>query len=74
MIYLLHYPLDCTNPQICQGSEIEIFKENSFITNYLSYEGSSGAPVFNYENNKVIGVHNAGYHNYNINKGKGLLI
>ena len=50
-------------PQIPQGSEIKMFKDNSFNTNY-----------FYFDNITVMGDYNAGYHNSKINKGKGLLI
>ncbi len=63
-VYLLHYPLGVENVYYSKG-DINLDKDdrNIFIASYPSYKGTSGAPVINYENNLVIGIHNAGLQN-----------
>ena len=81
-IYLLHYPLGSEEVYISKGYIKDLFKEsfklvedniNMFVTDYSSYKGSSGAPVLNYNNNLVIGIHNAGKLNKQ-NEARGLFI
>jgi surface protein len=74
-IYLLHYPLGLEEVHISKGNITNLEKNdiNIFKTDYSSYEGSSGAPVLNYNNNLVIGIHNAGNRNEQ-NFGRGLFI
>ena len=66
-VFLLHYPKSLKDVYISQGtiydlSNDEIINDkyqcNSFFVDYSSFKGSSGSPVFNYENNYVIGLHN----------------
>ena len=73
-VYLLHYPLGVENVYYSKG-DINLDKDdrNIFIASYPSYKGTSGAPVINYENNLVIGIHNAGLQNTQ-NFGRGLII
>jgi len=60
-IYLLHYP---KGVEICKSEEVikNIAKDNYTIIHCCdSINGSSGGPLINLKNNKVIGVHK-GYH------------
>ena len=51
-----------------------MFDQNSFKSDYLSKPGSSGCPIFNYDNNRVIGIHKGRQHEKEKNFGKGILI
>ncbi len=67
-IYLLHYP---EGREICQSVEIirNIYEDNFTIEHYCdSTYGSSGGPLINLKNCKVIGIHK-GFYNNKINLG-----
>jgi len=72
-IYILHYP-SIGNEQKLSMS-LGILKENSFEKNYefnhlcSTDSGSSGSPIINSSNNKVIGIHKMGKINENYNVG-----
>ena len=56
-IYLYHYPKGEEIIHYSQGN-IEILKgKNKYKAKYISYSGSSGAPIIDVRNNKVIGMH-----------------
>ena len=56
-IYLLHYPKGVQNIIFSKGKINDLIKNTNFIANYDSEPGSSGSPVIDYENKKVIGIH-----------------
>ena len=62
-VYILHYPFG-KKAAVSYGFSIEI--ENSDIKHSCNTEhGSSGSPILNLSNNKVIGIHKYGYSNKN---------
>ena len=71
-IYITHYPqlkYDKQKAAVSYGILKEI-QNNSNIVHYCSTKpGSSGSPILNISNNKVIGVHKEGSINYNFNCG-----
>ena len=84
-VFILHYPENVKDVYIAQGNIFDInidfdgfdnddeYQYNSFISNYSSYDGSSGAPIINYENKYIVGLHSGGNHDDG-NKGKAILI
>jgi hypothetical protein len=66
-IYILNYLL---GKNICVSYGI-LNKINKYdIIHICSTDnGSSGSPILNLENNKVIGIHKQGSNNFNFNKG-----
>ena len=66
-VYLLHYPKSFIDVHITQGYITHILSDSidnkgkysyfSILTDYASFSGSSGSPLINYKNNKVIGLH-----------------
>ena len=73
-VYICHYPEGSNNVHISKGTILNMFEQNSFISDYLSKPGSSGSPIFNYDNNRVIGIHKGGRHEKEKNFGQGILI
>ena len=71
-IYIIQYPADFDDIQKASVS-FGIFNEieDEFNINYLcsTFDGSSGSPILNLKNKKVLGVHKACSNNFNINKG-----
>ena len=66
-IYILHYIF---GKKICVSYGILQSIYNYDITHSCSTDkGSSGSPIINLENNKVIGIHTEGFANFNFNKG-----
>ena len=69
-VYLLHYPKSFKDLHITKGhithilskynEKIDKYIYINFLTDYASFEGSSGSPLLNYKNNKVIGLHKGG--------------
>ena len=82
-VFILHYPKATKEPHISKGIIKDIeqkinknayeYEYNKFLSNYSSYGGSSGSPVFNYKNICVVGLHSEGNHTGE-NKGKAILI
>ena len=67
-IYILHYLL---GKNICVSYGILNRISKYDIIHICSTDnGSSGSPILNLENNKVIGIHKEGPNNFNYNKGK----
>ena len=67
-IYILHY---LYGKNICVSYGILNKIDNYYIIHICSTDyGSSGSPILNLENNKVIGIHKQGSNNYN----KGTLL
>ena len=69
-IYILHYP-GSKNVATSYGILKNINKENSFNFEHLCSTdfGSSGAPILNLSNSKIIGVHKEASKKYNFNIG-----
>ena len=66
-VYTLHYPLG-KNGAISYGLSIDI--NNYQIKHTCSTEhGSSGSPILNLSNNKVIGIHKQAHKQFNFNMG-----
>ena len=67
---MLHYPKSFKDLYITKGhithilskynEKIDKYIYINFLTDYASFEGSCGAPLLNYKNNKVIGLHKGG--------------
>ena len=73
-IYILQYP---NNERV--SVSYGIIKDINLLNNYdichlcCTEKGSSGAPILNLSNNKLIGIHKGAYNNYNYNKGNILI-
>ena len=69
-IYILHYP-GSKNVAVSYGILKKINKENSYNFEHLCSAdfGSSGAPILNLSNSKIIGVHKESSNKYNFNIG-----
>jgi V8-like Glu-specific endopeptidase len=66
-IYILHYP-NCGKSSVSYGIIKKL--QNSDISHLCSTEkGSSGSPILNLTNNKVIGIHRGSFDNFKFNKG-----
>ena len=66
-IYILHYPLG-NKDSVSYGLSLDI--NDSEIKHLCSTEhGSSGSPILNLSNNKVIGIHKKGSKIFNFNLG-----
>ena len=66
-IYILHYP-NCGKSSVSYGIIKKL--QNSDISHLCSTEkGSSGSPILNLTNNKVIGIHRGSLDNFKFNKG-----
>ena len=66
-IYILHYPLG-NKASVSYGLSLDI--NDSEIKHLCSTEhGSSGSPILNLSNNKVIGIHKKGSKIFNFNLG-----
>ena len=65
-IYLIHYPN--INVELSTGVIQAISEDNINIMHFCeTHHGSSGSPIINLNNHKVLGIHKgAGEHNYNI--------
>ena len=73
-VYLYHYPKGVEDEYYSQGYITNMSNEdNYFITKLSTLPGTSGAPIINYENDRVIGIHKAKY-KYDINYGIGIFI
>ena len=69
-IYILHYP-NMEKVSVSYGIIKDIDLKNKFDIRHLccTKEGSSGSPILNLKNNRIIGIHKGAYTNYNYNKG-----
>ena len=77
-VYLYHFPNGDENVFYSQGYIINMSATNNFFfTNFSTLPGSSGAPIIDYENYRVIGIHKskAKYnYQYDNNPGLGILV
>ena len=74
-VYLLHYPKGVEDVQFSQGRIIDLKDKINFTTNYWSEPGSSGSPIFDSENDLVIGIHRKGSKNKeNYNEAIGIIL
>ena len=66
-IYIIQYP-GGKQLGVSYGILYKIFEDKEYNFNHLccTEEGSSGSPIINIINNKVIGIHKAAKNNYNI--------
>ena len=68
-VYIIQYPQDL-GASVSYGLINTIDNNNNEIKYFCSTKkGSSGSPIMNLENNKIIGVHYGYSDNYNFNKG-----
>ena len=68
-IYLIHYP---RSKNVCKSvGEINDISENDLVIKHTcsTAPGSSGCPIINFSNLKVIGVHKGSHPNQNFNLG-----
>ena len=67
-IYVIHYPFG--NKSECSfGVLINISEKYELLHRCETHEGSSGAPILNISNYKIIGIHKGTFKNYNYNNG-----
>ena len=72
-VYIIQYPQDL-GASVSYGL-INIIDNNNEIKHFCcSKKGSSGSPIMNLENNKIIGVHKGTSENFKFNKGLFLKI
>jgi V8-like Glu-specific endopeptidase len=64
-IYILHYPGD-ENVSVSYGIINKIFNEYEFIHYCSTDNGSSGSPIINLKNKKIIGIHKGTKNKYNL--------
>ena len=67
-IYILQYPNHYGQPKVSYGT-IKDIEDNRIYYNCNTSRGSSGSPILNFKNNKVIGIHVGGSKYFNFNKG-----
>ena len=70
-IYIIQYPILYNEQKaaVSYGILKEIQKENDMIHLCSTEFGSSGSPILNLTNNKVIGIHKESSINFNFNRG-----
>ena len=68
-IYIIHYPND--EKLVSYGILQNIFEDKKFNFSHVccTYQGSSGSPIINLKNNKVIGIHKESNERNNFNIG-----
>ena len=73
-VYLLHYPNN-EKVSVSYGiiNAINLQKNFDFFHFCSTDNGSSGAPILNSSNNKLIGIHKGASNNHNFNKGTILI-
>ena len=73
-VYLLHYPNN-EKVSVSYGiiNAINLQKHFDFFHFCSTDNGSSGAPILNSSNNKLIGIHKGASNNHNFNKGTILI-
>ena len=73
-VYLLHYPNN-EKVSVSYGiiNTINLQKYFDFFHFCSTDNGSSGAPILNSSNNKIIGIHKGASKNLNFNKGTILI-
>ena len=67
-VYILQYP-NYRGASVSYGLINQICQENVLHHYCITDKGSSGSPIINLENSKVIGIHNGGSDKFNFNKG-----
>ena len=72
--YLLHYPDGAEKIKLTQGEIKELIQNNNLLTNSWTDFGSSGAPIINYKNNYVLGVHKSSNKDGKEITGKGTIL
>jgi len=72
--YLLHYPDGAENIKLTQGEINGLIENNDLLTNSWTDFGSSGAPIINYKNNYVLGVHKSSNKDGKEITGKGTIL
>ena len=71
-IYIIQYPENLNSKQeasVSYGILKEIKDEYDIVHQCSTLYGSSGSPIININNNKVIGIHKEGSSKFNYNKG-----
>ena len=72
--YLLHYPDGAESIKLTQGEIEQLIENYNLLTNSWTKLGSSGAPIINYKNNYVLGVHRSSYKVGKEITGKGTIL
>ena len=74
-IYILHYP-NFEKVSVSYGIIKYIDLSNNYDINHFcsTEKGSSGSPILNISNNKIIGIHKGHINNINNNLNKGILL
>ena len=72
--YLLRYPDGAEKIQLTQGEIEQLIENYNLLTNNWTKLGSSGAPIINYKNNYVLGVHRSSYKVGKEITGKGTIL
>ena len=68
-IYIIQYPENKLSVSYGILDKIQFDKNYNFNHKCSTRGGSSGSPILNINNNKIIGIHKEGNRNKNINKG-----
>ena len=72
-IYIIHYPSSSFNENVVSYGTINITKDKIKFEHFCSTEdGSSGSPILDITNNKVIGIHTGASTSFKINYGSFL--
>lgn len=67
-VYILQYP-NYHGASVSYGLIKQINQENELFHLCTTDKGSSGSPIINLENSKVIGIHKGGSESFNFNRG-----
>ena len=68
-VYIIHYPENKLSVSYGTLDKIYADKKYNFNHKCSTKGGSSGSPILNVNNNKIIGIHKEGQNNNNFNKG-----
>lgn len=67
-MYIIHYPNNYDKVAVSYGIIKGRFEDKKYSFRHFSHteKGSSGSPILNLSNNKIIGIHRAAANDYNL--------